>query len=58
MTYGRYHVKHRKLCSVLCDDVEKCNGEAGGRSEVQEGGEIHIYTVDSLHFTTETNTTL
>ena len=48
--------KHRKLSSVLCDDLESGMGERG--REVQEGWDICIHITDSLDSTAETNTTL
>ena len=41
---------------MLCDDLERCDGE-GGR-EAQEGGDICIHITDSLCCAAETNTTL
>ena len=40
---------------MLCGDLDGWDGE--GR-EVQEGGDICIHIADSLHCTSETNTTL
>ena len=48
-------IKHRKLNSVLCSDLD---GWDGGRQEVQEGGDICIHIADSLCCTAETNMTL
>ena len=42
---------------MLCDDLDGWEGGGGGR-EVQEGGDIGIHIVASLHCTAETNTTL
>ena len=48
--------KHRKLSSVLSDDLE--SGMGGHGRETQEEGDICIHITDSLHCTTETNTSL
>ena len=48
---------HRKLSSVVCDDLECWNEGQGGR-EVQEGGDTCIHAVGSFHCTTESNTVL
>ena len=39
---------------MLCDDLDGWDGGGGGR-KVQEGGDIGINMVDSLHCTAETN---
>ena len=39
--------EHREPSSVPCDDPEGWN-EAGGRSEAQEGGDLHIQIAESL----------
>ena len=49
-------VWHRELSSGLCDDRGMGWG-AGGR-ESQEGGDICIHVVCSLHCTAEINTVL
>ena len=41
---------------MLCDDLDGWDG--GGGKETQEGGDVGIHIADSLHCTTETNTTL
>ena len=42
---------------MLCDDLEGCDGEWGGR-EAQEGGDICIHMADSHCSGAETNTIL
>ena len=42
---------------MLCDDLDGWEGGGGGR-EVQEGGDIGIHIVASLHCTAETKTSL
>ena len=54
---GNLLKNHRELSSVFCDDLEKCNGQVGGR-EVQEGGDICIQIADIIGCTLETNTPL
>ena len=54
---GNLLKNHRELSSVFCDDLEKWNGQVGGR-EVQEGGDICIQIADILGCTLETNTPL
>ena len=49
-----HSIKHRKLSSVLCHDLD---GWDGGE-EIQEGGDRGMHIADSLHCTAETNTTL
>ena len=49
-------MQHRKLSSVLFDDLERWG--VGGGVEVQEGEDICIHIADSLHCTEEGNTTL
>ena len=44
--------RRKKLSLVLCDDPKGWDG--GGRTEVQEGGDIFIYMADSLCCTAET----
>ena len=48
--------KEQNAQLVLCGDLEEWDGMVGGIP--QEGGNIYILTADSLHCTTETNTTL
>ena len=48
----------RELSSVLCNVIDDRIGGVQGRREVQEGGDICIRIDDSLHCTTEINTTL
>ena len=53
-------IKHRKLSSVLCDDLDGWEGWGGGGrwGEVQAGGDVGIHRADSHFCTAETNTTL
>ena len=48
-------VSHRELSSVLCDDLERCQGDA---EEAHHGGGVCIHKADSICCTAETNTTL
>ena len=41
---------------MFCDDLEKRDGQVGGR-EVQEGGDVCMHIADTLGCTLETNTT-
>ena len=50
-------IKHRKLSSMLCDDLERWDWEGDGM-EAQEGGNICVHIADSLCCTSETNITL
>ena len=44
---------------MLCGDLDGWDwGGAGVGKEAQDGGDICIHIADSLHCTTETNTTL
>jgi len=47
-------VKHRKLSSVLWDDLD--GWDLRGQREVHKGRNIYIYIADSLHCTAGTNT--
>ena len=49
-------IKHRMLSWCSVGDLEEWDGMVGGIP--QEGGNIYILIADSLHCTTETNTTL
>lgn len=56
---GELAIKHRKLSSILRDDLNGWDvGLGGGGREVQGGREyMYIYVVDSLYCTVETSTT-
>ena len=47
---------HRKLSSVLCDDLD--GWDKGANRGIQEGEDICKCIAGSLHCTAETNTTL
>ena len=49
-------IKHRKLSSVLCDDL--LDGWDGGEGSPRGRGYMYADMADSLHCTAETNTTL
>ena len=54
---GNLLKNHRELSSAFCDDLEKWDGQVGGR-EAQEGGDVCMHRADTLGCTLETNTTL